>query len=138
MNRLLVLAAIVFTTTACGTFVGDHPFSSFPSSSGHLDHTPDVLIARGQDDVVCATPGRELTLDYFVTFRWMQPPAEVVVWSGAVDGGGERHTVPGATELTFHLLARGLAGHLAYHQLNLAIGSRVYSTTTIVADCGPA
>jgi hypothetical protein len=135
-TRILALALALFTLSGCSLLFGDHPFSGLPATSGKLDKTPEVLFVRGESEVVCAVPEEKVTLSFFVFFKWMPPPEQVIVWSGTVDGAAPRQYLKGSPEMTFNLIAKVPVGMMAYHMLNLLVDGKLYTETTILVDCG--
>lgn len=128
------LLGLALLASRCTFVLGDHPFSNGPKSSGKLDKTPEVLLVRGQDYVVCLPERSETAkLVYFLHLKWM-PPQEVWTWGGPVDAGVDRQKLFG-NALTVNVNARGKRGFLSYHQINFLVGGQTYSFTTIVMDC---
>lgn len=109
-----------------------HPFSTMPGSRGKIDTTPNVLILRGQDYVVCTKGDVTTKWTYFVHLRFM-PPQEVLVRAYQ----GEWKKLFG-TSLTVNVSGKGKAGHLSYHQTDIKVGEKVYELTTILMDCSGA
>lgn len=133
MVARIARAILALTLSGCSLVIGNHPFSSLPQSSGQLDRTPDVLIARGESDVVCGK-GDSTELHFFVTLRWM-PAQQIIAWTGRVDSNSQRAYMYGST-VSLTVNARGVPASAAYHQVNFLVGGRTYSVTTIVLDCG--
>lgn len=115
--------------SGCTYFLGTHPFSKMPKSSGKLDKTPEVLILRGQGPTICST-GTKTKLVFFIHLKWM--PAQDVYVSA---NGGPETNLHG-TSLTVNVNAASPRGMLSYHTLSVRVGSKTDKVTTGVIDCG--
>ena len=127
--KALAAAFLALTLSSCTFFLGDHPFSNAPRSSGKLNKTPEVFIQRGQAPQVCRVNEEPFHLYYFIHLRWMpfqklwieiEPNNEVELFG---------------KDFTIKVKTRAVQGKMITIETKFRTEKQSYSVSTLVVDC---